>query len=242
MAVHEYADAVGRVGVLVLVVVAAAGMAAVALAARSPQQWRAAMLAAASARHSVHYISSGSAAGHRIRMVADVGNGRGIRRITFTSHGHSGPATVLVVSRSAYIRGNTFTMRNFFGFTQAEAARYSGKWISIPSTNAAYSSVAADATFASFLADLLPQRHLKLVRATIAGRRSVGVRGNVRQGGTELVETVYAPARGTPLPFESSATSPGHPGTTSSRLSRWNEPVHLSPPANAVPISTVVGS
>jgi hypothetical protein len=225
----------------VLVVGIAAGTAAVALAARSPQQWRAAMLAAASGRHSVHYVSSGSAAGHRIRMVADVGKGRGIQRITFTSHGHSGPATVLVVSRSAYIRGNTFTMRKFFGFTQAESTRYAGKWISIPSSNPGYSGVAADATFASFLADLLPKEHLKLVRATIAGRRSVGVRGSVLQGGTKLVETVYAPAQGAPLPFEASATSPDHPGTSSSRLSRWNEPVHLTAPANAVPISTVVG-
>jgi hypothetical protein len=132
-------------------------------------------------------------------------------------------------------------MRKFFGFTQAESTQYAGKWISIPSSNPAYSSLTADATFASFLVDLLPREHLKLLRATIGGRSSVGVRGDVLQGGTKLVETVYAPARGTPLPFKATATSPGIAGTTSSRLSRWNEPVHLTAPANAVPISTVVG-
>lgn len=237
----SYAAAVGRVGVLGVVVAVAVTAAAAALAARSPQQLRAAMLEAASARHSVHYVSTSSASGHAIRMVSDVGRGRGIQRITFTSQGQSGPATVLVVNRMAYIRGNVFTLRGFFGFTQAQATQYAGKWISVPSSNPAYSALTADATFASFLADLLPKKHLALASATIGGKRAVGVRGTVRQGGLTLVETVYAPARGTPLPIEARAVPAGHPGTSLSRLSRWNEPVHVAPPAHAVPISAVVG-
>ena len=231
----------GRVGVLVLVAAAVAVTAAVALAAESPKQLRAAMLKAASARHSVHYVSTSSAPGHSVRIVADVGRGRGIQRITVTSHGNSGPATVLVVGRSAYIRGDAFTLHNFFPLTQAQAVRYAGKWISIPATSGAYSAVAADATFASFLADLLPSEHLALVRATIAGRKSLGVRGTVAQGGLELVETVYAPAGGTPLPFEEKAAPAGHPGTSLAHMSRWNEPVRVAAPAHAVPLSTVVG-
>lgn len=232
----------GRVGVLALVVAAAVVAAVAALAAsQSPKQLRAAMLAAAGSKHSVHYVSSGTSAGHTIRMVADVGRGRGIQRITFTSNGKSGPATVLVVRRLAYIRGNDFTMRSFFGFTPAQTARYAGKWISIPATSSAYSGLAADATFASFLSDLLPRRHLAVVRATVAGKKSVGLRGTVLQGGEKLVETVYAPAHGTPLPFESKAVAPGHPGTSVTRMSRWNEAVQLAAPAHAVPISMVLG-
>ena len=199
------------------------------------------MLKAVSLRHSVHYVSSSAAPGHAIRIVSDVGRGRGIQRITLTSQGSSGPATVLVVGRSAYIRGSVFTLHEYFPFTQAQAARYAGKWISIPSTSGAYSAVAADATFASFLADLLPSKNLALVRATIAGRRSVGLRGTVRQGNLKLLETVYAPARGAPLPFEEKAVSVGQPGTGLTRMSRWNEPVHVTAPADAVPISTVLG-
>lgn len=199
------------------------------------------MLAAASARHTVHYVSTSSASGHSILMVADVGKGRGIQRITFSSHGHSGPATILIAGHTAYIKGNAFTMRNFFGFPQAKAKQYAGKWISIPSTSSGYSALAADATFASFLADLLPTTHLTLVQATIDGKKSVGVRGTARQGGVKLVATVYAPARGTPLPFEEKAVPVGHAGTSLVRMSRWNELVRVSAPANAVPISTVVG-
>jgi hypothetical protein len=232
---------VGRVGVLVLVVVVAAVAASVALAARSPKQLRAAMLAAASARHSVHYVSTTSAAGHAIRIVSDVGPGRGIQRITVTNGSQSGPATVLVVGGSAYIRGNAFTLHNFFPLTQAQATRYAGAWISIPPTSGAYATVATDATFASFLADLLPSKHLAVVRATVAGRKSVGLRGTVRQAGLKLIETVYAPASGKPLPFQEKAVASGVPGTSTVRMSRWNEPVHLTAPANAVPIATVLG-
>jgi hypothetical protein len=225
----------------VLVVAVAAVTVTDALAARSPKQLRAAMLAAASSRHSVHYVSSTSAAGHAIRIVSDVGRGRGIQRITVTSGGQSGPATVLVAGGSAYIRGNAFTLQSFFPFTPAQAVRYAGQWISIPSTSGAYDAVANDATFSSFVSDLLPGTHLSLARATIAGRKSLGVRGTVRQGNLTLVQTVYAPAKGTPLPFEEKAVAGGVPGASLARLSRWNEPVHVAAPANAVPLATVVG-
>jgi hypothetical protein len=232
---------VGRVGALVLGVAAAAVVTAVALAARSPQQWRAAMLAAASAKHSVHYVSSSSRPGQGIRIVSDVGHGRGIQRITVTKHGHSGPATVLVVGRTAYIRGDAFTLHNYFPLTQAQASRYAGKWISIPSSSGAYAAVAADATFGSFLSDLLPSKHLSLVPWTTAGgRKAVGIRGRVRQGGVSLVETVYAPARGAPLPFYERAVVTGKPGTSVAQMSRWNQPVHVTAPAHAVPIATVL--
>ena len=100
--------------------------------------------------------------------------------------------------------------------------------------------MAADATFASFVGDLLPSKNLRVVRATIAGKRAVGVRGTVRQAGLTLTETVYAPARGTPLPFEEKAVAARVRGTSVARMSRWNEPVQVAAPANAVPISTVV--
>ncbi len=230
-----------RIGVLVLVVTAGALTAAAAFAAQPPKQLRAGMLAAASARHSVHYVSATSAPGRTIRIVGDVGPKLGTQRITLKLGGRSGQALVLVVDGSAYIRGNAFMLQNFFPFTQAQATKYAGQWISIPSTSGAYAAVSADTTFASFLADLMPGTHLSLVRAKVSGKAAVGVRGVVRQAGTNLVETVYAPASGTPLPFEEKAVVMGGQGTGMTRMSRWNEAVHVTAPANAVPITTVVG-
>jgi hypothetical protein len=231
---------VGRVGAFLLVVAAGAVATAVAQAARSPQQWRAAMLDAASSRRSVHYVSSTSQPGFSIRFVSDVAQRRGIQRITFTRHGSSGSATVLVVRHTAYFRGTAFTLRNYFALSPEQASRYAGKWISVPSSAKSYTPVAADATLASFVAHLLPRKHLAVVRATIAGRKLVGVRGAVREAGLRVVETVYAPAGGEPLPFELKAAPVGHPGTNVVRMSRWNEPVHVTAPAHAVPISTVL--
>ena len=68
----------------------------------------------------------------------------------------------------------------------------------------------------------------------------MGVRGVVRQGGVKVVETVYAPASGASLPFEERASLVGHRGANLARMSRWNEPVHVTAPAQAVPISTVL--
>ena len=241
MRIPGYAAAMSRIGVLVLVLATAALTAAVALAAQSPKQLRAAMFAAASARHSVHYVSTTSAPGRTIRIVGDVGPKLGSQRITLKLGGHSGQAAVLVVGGSAYIRGNAFTLQNFFPFTQAQATKYAGQWISIPSTSGAYSAVSADATFSSFLADLLPTTDLSLVRAKVAGKSAVGLRGMIRQAGTKLVETVYAPASGTPLPFSEKAVVNGSKGAGVTRISRWNEAVHITAPPNAVPITTVVG-
>lgn len=199
------------------------------------------MLEAASARHSLHYVSTSTKPGLRLRIVSDVGRGRGIQRITITTHGQTGPATVLIVDRTAYIKGNSFTLDDYFGFTPAQAKQYAGQWISIPSSNGAFSALAADATFASFLSDLLPKKNLSLVRATLAGKKVVGVRGTVRQGGVKVVETVYAPAAGTPLPVQEKIVPVGKPGAGLAVMSKWNEPVRLAAPAHAVPISVVIG-
>jgi hypothetical protein len=147
----------------------------------------------------------------------------------------------VIVNRSAYIRGDVFMLHTYFGFTQAQASRYRNAWISSAPGDPGYAAFSADATFASFLSNLLPRRNLRLVESTVAGRKAVGVRGKVRQEGLNLAETVYAPARGTPLPFEEKAVAVGHPGTSLTRMSRWNEAVQLTAPANAVPITTVLG-
>ena len=63
-----------RIGVLVLVAATAAFAASAARYGTVAQtQVRASMLAAASAKHSVHYVSTSSAKGHFIKIVGDVG-------------------------------------------------------------------------------------------------------------------------------------------------------------------------
>ena len=115
----------------------------------------------------------------------------------------------------------------YFGFTTAQASKYAGQWISIPSSHPGFSTVAADATFGSFLKNLFPQTKLSLVPAGSL----VGVRGEATGQDDAGERTIFAPAQGTPLPVKRTVTSPNHPGTVVQTMSRWNEAVHVAAPA-----------
>jgi len=205
----------------------------------SPKVALAAMRNAAHSQHSVHYVSVSSGPGHTIRIVADVSATEGIQRIAFTDHGQSGSGTTMVSGGTAYIRGDAFMMRVYFGFPKARATKYAGKWISVPSSNSAYATVADDVTLPSFLSHLFPrQTKPSLVNAAFL----IGVRGTVHgQSGVTVEATVFAPAHGRPLPVKQTAKSSNHLGTGVVTMSKWNAAVHVSAPTNAVLISTVGG-
>ena len=204
----------------------------------SPKAELAAMRSAARSQHSVHTVSVSSAPGHEIRIVSDVGEKEGILRITLTDHGQTGAATVIVSGDTAFMRGNAFAMRTYFSFTKAQATKYAGKWISVPSLNPGYATVSDDGTFPSFLSHLFPPQE-KLSLVTVAGL--IGVRGTVHgQSGDTATATLFAPADGKPLPVKEIAKSSGKLGAGVVTMSDWNEAVHVSAP-KAVSILIVVG-
>lgn len=227
-----------RIVTLVLVTAAATVAAGLALAAQSPQSELAAMRSAVSKKHSVHYVSVYSFPGRKVRMACDVGKREGIQRIKVTASGQTGPAEVIVRGSTAYIQGDAFTLQGYFGFTQAQATKYAGQWISIPRTSYAYATVSADATYESFLTLLYPQSQLELYHT---GKFS-GVRGTAVFAGTEERVRLLAPTHGKPLPAKQYETSPTQPGTSFTTFSHWGESVHVTAPANSVPISTVTAS
>ena len=197
----------------------------------------AAMRSAANGQHSVHFVSVSSAPGHTIRIVADVAGKEGILRITVTDHGQTGTGTSIVSGGIAFLRGDAFWMRVYFGFTRKQATKYAGRWISVPSSHPAYATASDEVTFPSFLARLFaPQTKLALVKAG----KLVGVRGTVRGQAGVASSTIYAPAQGKALPVKQVAKSSGALGNGTVTMSNWNEAVHVSEPT-AVSISTVVG-
>lgn len=231
-----------RWGILLFAVALAAAVAAVALAAQSPRQLRTSIFTAARAKHSVHYVSL-TVAGFRARIIGDASGDRGSQVITFVEGPKVGHATVRVVAHTAYLRGDALTLHAYVGFTTSQAMRYHGQWISIPSTHPTYSTIAEAVTFRSFLSDLYPKgTGLVGVRGTLDGDKVVGVRVARERGGLRVVATLYARAHGTPLPFKEREFAPGHGYSSASTISRWNEPVHVQAPANAVPISTVLSA
>jgi hypothetical protein len=214
-------------------------MAPAAHAARTPGPVRTAMLKAARAKHSVHYVvdlqpksTYARRQRKRIRMVGDVAAGRGIQRITVSRIGATGHVTVLVVNGTAYIRGDAYGLNAALGFTLPQADALNGRWIAVPRTSRAYKAVAADVTFSSFVGHVVPKRGLSLVEG---GAKMIGVHGTVVELGHRFPETTYAATSGNRLPIEIKAIFPGlHGGLARITMSDWNEPVRVSAPANAL--------
>lgn len=220
-----------RAILLIMLVACTAAWVGVARAARSPLSLREAMLKAASAKHSVRYVTDSSGGGTRMTMVSDVAGSQGIQRVTFSKNGKTGHATTLVIKSTGYIRGDAFTLHAYMGFPTSFASQYAGKWISIPHTSPLYRPVAIDVTFKSFLSHALPEGHLSLVNRTIGGKRLTGVRGASTEGPGTL--TIYAPTSGNPLPAEGTLASSGaHRLTSHLSISRWNEKVRVPTPAD----------
>jgi hypothetical protein len=227
-----------RVAVLISVLALAAVVAGVALAVtRSPRALRAAIFASARTQHSVHYVEHGVAQGLHQTMVADVAATRGMQRVSFTLGGKKGQFTVRVVGRTAYLLGDTVALEGYLGFTSAQAAQYHGRWISVTPSSHMYKALAASVTLPSFLHDIYPSAPLALVTAKIGGRKVMGVRGINREPGVRFVEAVYPDSKLRPLEVADIESSKRF--IDEIKISRWNEPVHVQAPANAVPIATV---
>ena len=198
------------------------------------------MLKAASAKHSVHYVSTlaGSYKGQpqRLTQVADVAAGRGIQRITISRGGKTGTVTIRVVNSTAYLRGDAFALHTYMGLRTSQAVGLAGRWISIPHRSPAYGPIAADVTFGSFIRYLLPQHQLSLVHGTVGGTKVTGVHGTARLEGISETLTVYAPTGTKPLPIAVTYVVHGpNGGTGTTSISRWNEPLRVTAPTHAIP-------
>jgi hypothetical protein len=210
-----------------------AALVVVAPASASPAKTLAASLQSAHHERSMHYESNGTAAGARVTMVSDIATDRGIQRITFRQGGRTGHVTVMVVSNTAYIRGDAFALHGYMGFPAVDAAGYANKWIAIPHTSSGYASVASGVRLASAIDELTQLGPFTRASATMRhGQKVVGIK-SIRSSAGELTRvTIYVQARGADLPVEIEA----HRGANhfSATYGRWNEPVNVHAPAHVV--------
>jgi hypothetical protein len=226
----------------VLVLASTGGLAAGTFAAGSSETtsakaWRDAIFHVAHAQQSVHYTVVSVGGGGSVTIVGDAGARRGVQRIVYDDAGKSGRATVLVAARRAYVRGDTFTLHGFLGFTKAQARRYAHAWISVRPTNRIYHSLAAAVTLGSLLDEIYPQANLTLARKKLHGRRLLGVRGAARHDGVSFVEIVYAREHGSRLPVEEREIPIGANFRSRTVMGPWNGRVRVRVPAHAVPFS-----
>lgn len=217
---------------LALAVALALGLAATAAAATSPSALYLSAIAAASAKHSVHYVSTSNLGGNSETMVGDAAIDRGIQRITFTHAGKTGHVTVVVVQAVAYVRGDAFTLRNYMGLTSAQSSRYAGRWFYLVPPSGAYGVVAEAVRMGSFVSELqMPGPYTAAPATTIAGQHVSGVRTKVTRSGKTATLTLYV-AGGTHLPVAQVIS--GGNGKITTTLGRWNERVTVAAPSGAL--------
>jgi hypothetical protein len=230
-----------RIVLLLLVVTAAGAVAAIALAAQSPKKLRASIATAMFAQGSVHYVEAGTAHGLRQSTVADVAADRGIQQVTVHVRGTTGRFTVLVVDHTVYLRGDKPALHLDLGFPSAAARKYAGRWLSIPRTSPAYGALAADVTLPSLVADHVGRRNISVAPAKVGGKYVLGLRGVTVVGAVSNTSTVYVRSAKQALPIEAKDVSSQQGFKDVLRFSGWSEPVRVTAPAHAVPISKVSG-
>ena len=223
--------------VSVVAVWCACGVLAQATTAPSAAELMRTALSDADARGSVHEAESETTPSLTGALSDDVATHEGRQYIT-----RSGgvQAHVLIIAGVAYISGNQATLVHYFGLPSAVAREVGSRWVSIPSSNSGYSTVAADATLSSAIASLAIPGHITETKpTTIDGQAVVGIHGDMPIPGspqTSVVATLYVSRTSRPLPVGATYTY-GKGGTATITLSHWGETVALSAPTNTIAAS-----
>jgi len=204
----------------------------------SPAALHAAIIAAARAKQSVHYVSASNDGTSQITIKADAGRSEGIQQVAFRKGGKTGHATVIVAGKTAYLRGDSFTLVSFIGLPSPGAAKYANVWIRIPSTSSAYAPIAAAVTLGSALDEIGPQNKTTAIRTTVDGQKLIGVRGTYTRQKKVYTDTIFARAANPPLPTEETVVGPKFQAVNA--FSKWNEKISISIPKKTVAIANVL--
>lgn len=194
------------------------------VSAKSANDIVTAALSAINAAKSAHIAGSVVSGGAPISLDLDLVAGKG----GLGSMSQSGLGfKIEVVDNEIYIDGSSAFWRHFGG--AAAVSLLTGKWLKAPASGQ-FASLAQLSNLHQLVDTLLTQ-HGALVKSgtsTIDGQSAVGVRD------THKDATLYVATTGTAYPLEvvKTGSQSGH-----LTLSRFNESVALTPPANAIDVS-----
>lgn len=188
----------------------------------------------ARAKGSFHQALTQVVGGVRGSLVDDVTVKAGRQQI-ISSDGTR--AQVEVIGNTAYVTGNQYALKQFFKFTNNEISVIGSNWVSIPSTNTAFASIAYDVTLPTALAEVAPSGHLTEGHTTtIDGQRVIAINGSVPTafaGGTHGSATIYVTENSDPLPIRASlqVTQADHKKLVlTGTMGDWGEHVAVRPP------------
>jgi hypothetical protein len=195
------------------------------VASKSPEEVVAAAKAAASHAASVHMAGSIISEKKPISLDMELVAGKGAKgHLTLEGFG----IDIVAVEHAFYLNGSAAFYTHIAG--PAAAQLLQGKWLKAPTTSGEFASF-AQLTNLPKLIDTTLASHGALSSGgttTVNGRKAVAVT-DASKGGT-----LYVAATGTPYPLQIAKNGAG-----GGRISfdRWNQPVTLTVPANAINIT-----
>jgi len=195
------------------------------MASASPEQIVAAAKAASATAATVHIAGSIISEGKPISLDMELVAGKGAKgHVSVEGLG----IDVIADEHAFYLNGSAAFYRHIGGAAAAQLLQ--GKWLKAPAGGGDFSSLAQLTNLGQLLNQSLAN-HGKLSAAgttTINGQPAVGVTDSTKGG------TLYVASTGTAYPVAITKS-----GTSAGRIvfDRWNQPVTLTPPANAININ-----
>ena len=192
------------------------------IAAKSPDQILAAAKTAADGAATVHVVGSIVSEKKPISLNMELVAGKGAKgHLSVDGLG----IDVIQVEKAFYLKGSAAFYKQIGG--DAAAQLLQGKWLKAPTTSGEFAQL-AELTNLGKLLDSTLEAHGTLTHAgsaTIGGQPAVGITDSARQG------TLFVAATGTPYPLQIRKSGSGAGQVT---FDRWNEPVTLTAPTNAI--------
>jgi hypothetical protein len=197
------------------------------VAAKSPQEILSAANSAINDVHAVHVSGAVTSGGTPIKLDLDLVSGKGAKG-QMSQNGMS--FRLVTDGQSVYINAGPAFWKQIGGAGAAQLLQ--GKWLKAPANSGDFASLGSLTNVHKLLTALL-SHHGQLVKGsatTVDGQKVVAVKDTSDHG------TLYVATTGKAYPIEVSRS--GADGGSIS-FNRFNESVALSPPANAIDISSL---
>ena len=211
---------------------------------KSGGQIVAAAVAATKRQSSFHFVESAGEGSNGVVVVGDVGTSSGEQHVTIRDGKKVGHITLLLTGKTAYFQGDALGLEGFTGLSATLSAQYARKWISVPSSNTSFTTIAGtlEVGTAAIQFVKLPGTLTRGRTSTQSGRAAVAVKAADKTSSGSLALTLYVATMGEALPIlvAGTTTATGESARSiSAKFSDWGEPLHVIAPGTSVPIATV---
>ncbi len=182
----------------------------------------------------VHEVAKGSAPGRTFSMDNEIGTTEG-HQVVVSNGAH---AEVIILGQVAYIHGDVQAVKQYFGLSTTDPAKYANKWLSLTSTSSDFANVSDAVTLQSdFQTITIPGTLKEGSTLVLNGQKVVPIEGTIPATTSNIAikATLYVSKSSPVLPAEFRLTSSSESVTVT--WSKWGHAVLLVAPKSTHPIT-----